>query len=519
MIKGSPINVVDFATGTGTIDDPYIGWDTAIVWSAYTSYYFPVGVFEYSNELSVAYAGIVLRGSGTGTVLKFTGSGVCVRFDRGATTSVEDIVMENFLIRGNTNATHGIYLSNCQHITFRNITVVDVTVFGFDINFSVLGLIENYSCTINNGLATFMPSIGLRIDAAGTYASTYSTEQLVINPIIEGVGGVGIQFARCIFSKILNGTSEANAVGIQFTADAGINVVDGTDCEANSVNDFVIGGTNNILRNVISGSILSTPVYISGTRTIVDGGHAYAVENVGTGTDFINFELTGGAFTDTGANTQIRNLYDNAIDAYVPKKSNDSNLFYNGSMESWSAGTSVAPDGWTLSGAGAAVARDAVTVKHGTYSAKLTRSGTDLVLTQSLFTSDIGLPYLKGRQLVFGAWVLASVANTARLSISTVANASQSIYHPGNSTWQFLSTTINIPTAATACIPYIEVNNNNTGVYVDAVAINYGGVALPYDTRPVEPGNAVGGVGSAGVGNKYVSMIVNGITYKVLHDN
>jgi len=519
MITGAPVNVVDYATGTGTVSDPYVGWDTAISWAANTSYYFPVGVFQHSASLNLAYTGIVLRGSGNGTVLKFTGISVCVRFDRGDLSGAYDIVMENFLIKGNANATYGIYLSNCHHTTFRNITVVDVTQFGFDINFSVLGLIENFSCTVNTGLSTFLPSVGLRINASGTYSGTYSTEQLIINPIIEGVASIGILFDRCIFSKILNGTSEANATGIQFTISSGVNVIDGTDCESNSVNDFVIGGTENVLRNIISGSSITTPVYISGTRTIVDGGHAFAVENVGTGTDFINFNISGGIFTDTGANTQIRNLYNYAIAAYVPKKSNDSNLFYNGSMESWSAGTSVAPDGWTLSGAGAAVARDAGTVIHGTYSAKLTRSGTDLVLTQSLFTTDIGLPYLKGRQLIFGAWVWASVANTARLSISTVTNAAQSIYHSGNSTWQFLSATINIPTAATACVPYIEVNNTNTAIYVDAVAINYGGVPLPYDIRPVEPANAVGGVGSAGAGNQYVSMVVNGITYKVLHDN
>jgi hypothetical protein len=191
----------------------------------------------------------------------------------------------------------------------------------------------------------------------------------------------------------------------------------------------------------------------------------------------------------------------------------------NWTVDRLETGVSVAPDGWTLSGASATVARDASTVKHGTYSAKLTRVGTDLVLTQSLFATDIGLPYLKTRQLVFGAWVWASVADTARLSIATTVLTAQSIYHSGDSTWQFLSVTINILSTATVCVPYIEVNNTNTSVYVDAVAINYGGVPLPYDTRPVEPANAVGGVGSAGAGKQYVSMVVNGITYKVLHDN
>ena len=520
MIKGAPVNVIDYISGgTGTSGDPYVGWDTAITWAANTEYVFPVGVFQYSAELSLAYAGIFLRGAGTGTVLKFTGSGVCIRFEGGVGSGVYNIRMDGFLIKGNANASHGLYLTNCHHISFKNIIVVNVVNFGFDINFSVLGIIENFSCTVNGGLSSFMPVTGLRIDASATYASTYSSEILVINPIIEAVSGVGIQLGRCVFSKILNGTSEANGTGIAFTSDAGINTIDGTDCESNSAYDFNISGTNNIIRGAISGSTTGGMMTIAGSNTIVDGGHAYTVNNSGTATEFYNFEVAGGLFNDTGINTIIGSVYSDAARSFLPTNNNPSNLFYNGSMESWSAGTSVAPDGWTFGGTSATIARDASTVKHGTYSAKITRVGTDCYLTQSLFTTDIGLPYLKTRQLVIGAWIWASVANTARITITTVANVAQSIYHSGNSTWQFISITINIPSTATACVPYLEVNNTNTSVYFDAVSISYGGIPLPYDARPVEPANAVGGTGSAGAGKQYVSMIVNGITYKVLYDN
>lgn len=520
MVKGAPVNVIDYISGgTGTSGDPYVGWDTAITWAANTEYVFPVGIFQYSATLNLAFASIYLRGSNYGTVLKFTGNGYCINFEGGTGTGVQDVRMDGFLIKGNANATHGIYLANVHHISFKNISIVDVTAFGFDINFSVLGIIENFSCTINTGLASFLPSVGLRLSAFGIWASTYTSEMLVMNPIIEGVSGEGIRLARCIFSKILNGTSEANGTGITFTADAGLNIIDGTDCEANTAYDFNISGIGNILQGAISGSVTGGMMTIAGIRTIINGGHAYTVNNSGTATEFYNFEVTGGLFVDTGSNTIIGSIYDTATLSFLPTNNNPSNLFYNGSMEAWSAGTSVAPDGWTLSGAGATVARELGTVIHGTYSAKLTRVGADLVFTQSLFKTDIGLPYLKSRQLIFGAWIWASVANTARLSISTVANAAQSIYHLGDSTWRFISVTINIPTGATNCVPYIEVNNTNTSVYIDAVAINYGGVPLPYDIRPVEPANAVGGTGSAGAGNQYVSMIVNGVTYKVLHDN
>jgi hypothetical protein len=520
MVRGAPVNVIDYISGgSGTDADPYVGWDTAITWAEYTEYYFPKGVFQHSVSLSLAYPGIVLRGSGSGTVLKFTGTSVCVRFDRSGLSGVNGIIMENFLIKGNPNATYGIFLTNCHRTTFRNITVVDVTQFGFDINFSVLGLIENFQCSVNISLAAFLPSIGLRIDASGPYAATYSTCQLIVNPVIEGISGVGILFDKCIFSKILNGTSEANGIGVQTTINSGSNVIDAIDCEANSVNDFVIGGFENTLRNAISGSAITTPVYISGTRTLIDGGHATGVENVGTNTDFVNFTLATGSLIDTGSNTQIRNLYSTPKLANIPKNENAANLLYNGSFEAWNAGTSVAPDGWSLSGAGAAIARNNVTVKQGLYSAAITRSGATAAFTQQGFVTEYGMPYLKGRQVVMGAWVWASTANTTRLTINTVASVAFSSFHSGNSDWEFLTVTLRVPDAATNVAPSVLIETTNTTSYVDAISLNFGGIPLPFFNRSVGSAGVTGGAGSAGAGKQYVSIVVDGITYKVLHDN
>ena len=515
MIAGTPVNVVDYISGgTGTVGDPYVGWDTTVPWAANTRFNFSKGVFQYANELSLAYDGISLVGIGVGTILKFTGTGVCVRFE-GTGTGVYKINMEGFLIKGNANSNYGIYLTNCHHITFKNIHVVDVTLYAFSINFSVLGIIENFSCTVNGDYSTFMPTNGLFIDSSGTFSSTYSTEQTIINPIIEGVSGAGIIFGRCIFSKIINGTSEANGTGVILSADSGINSIEGIDCESNGTCDFDIEGIGNILNGVISGSTVASPFRIKGNNTQVNGGHAYAVSNTGTRTEFTNFGITGGLYTDTGTQTIIHSLLNEVTNQYYPTTNNDANLFYNGGFEAWNAGTSVAPDGWTLSGAGAAIARNSVTTKYGIYSAQITRSGTDVVLNQQNFFNEIGLVYLKGRQLVFSAWVWASVANVARLSVSMSTSAPASAYHTGDSTWQLLTLSFYVTTVT----PYLEVNNTNTAVYFDSVAMNYGAMPVPYLDRPVTPAHITGGAGSAGAGNQYVSMIVDGITYKVLYDN
>ena len=69
---------------------------------------------------------------------------------------------------------------------------------------------------------------------------------------------------------------------------------------------------------------------------------------------------------DTTADSDL----DNEI---LSKDVNPTNLLTNGGFELWSAGTSSAPDEWALVGASATVAREASTIKIGTYSAVVTR--------------------------------------------------------------------------------------------------------------------------------------------------
>ena len=79
------------------------------------------------------------------------------------------------------------------------------------------------------------------------------------------------------------------------------------------------------------------------------------------------------------------------------------NLLSWSNFEDWVNGTSVAPTEHTLTGASAAVAREATTIKEGIYSAKVTRSGADVVLFHDLSSfSDF-----KGRKVTLGCWVWA----------------------------------------------------------------------------------------------------------------
>ncbi len=139
------------------------------------------------------------------------------------------------------------------------------------------------------------------------------------------------------------------------------------------------------------------------------------------------------------------------------------NLLEWSSMEDWSLGTSLAPTDHTLTGASATVVRESTIIKRGTYSAAVTRSGADAVL----YSDYSGYLNYLGRTMTYGAWVYATVASRARLQIGDAVGTTNSSYHTGDSTWQFLTVTRQIDSAATRIRCGLEVNTGNTTAYVD----------------------------------------------------
>lgn len=157
----------------------------------------------------------------------------------------------------------------------------------------------------------------------------------------------------------------------------------------------------------------------------------------------------------------------------VDLKVSGRNLLSWSSMEDWESGASAAPTGHTLSGAGASVARS-TTVKHGTYSAAVTRAGANTTLYYDL---PEYADYL-GRMMTFGCWVYATVASRARLSISDAVGSTESSYHTGVAGWEFLTVTRNIDASATRIRIEMQVNTGNTTAYFDSCLLVEGSLAF-----------------------------------------
>lgn len=161
-----------------------------------------------------------------------------------------------------------------------------------------------------------------------------------------------------------------------------------------------------------------------------------------------------------------------------------------GDFEDWTNGTTVAPDQWTLSGAGATIARDGTNFKIGTYSAAVTRVGADAQLALNASTWVGGTGYYRSRVFTLGAWVRATVASRARIRLNDGVAQQASAFHTGGEAWEWLTVTITAAALATQLQAELQVNTGDTTAQFDGVVLVEG--------TTVPPASSIRGVGSSG---------------------
>lgn len=183
------------------------------------------------------------------------------------------------------------------------------------------------------------------------------------------------------------------------------------------------------------------------------------------------------------------------------------NLFPDSLCKLWPDGDSSAPWGFTLSGAGAAVARagtglaDTQTLRNSAMCIKLTRSGADAKLTRVLISSTKFKAGLRGRVITVGCAALASLGNQASIVVDDGVTTTRggvsgnSTYHSGGGTEEWLYLTHTISGSATKIDIYVEVANNNGSAYFGAFVAALSDVAVE-DWTPERVGSLLIGVAS-----------------------
>jgi len=140
-----------------------------------------------------------------------------------------------------------------------------------------------------------------------------------------------------------------------------------------------------------------------------------------------------------------------------------SNLLINGGLDYWQRGAGVRPDAWLL--ASGAVIRS-VTKKLNTYSIKTTGLSQ---LTQDL-QDEIRLSIDDTISLSYGVYVYADVADNTRIGIYDGITTQYSGYHPGDSTWIWLTKNITF-TAIPTTLRFVLDSASGTSYFNAAIVI------------------------------------------------
>lgn len=216
--------------GAGTFASPWTGWDAGLttelaIFGGNCTALFPSGVYGYSVSPNFGrWPNVHFKGE-HGTVLKYTGSGVCANFlctTAGIQTGIITqfgIIFENFIIDGSGSGTVGIYLGSIHHSVFRNIGIRNVTQKGVHLEFCVLDVFDNVRVTSrvgdSDGLgeSTTQPVNGFvsNIGAIGGAGATQTIQACTfINPVVEFATGDGASFNAMHQCTIIGGSFEHN---------------------------------------------------------------------------------------------------------------------------------------------------------------------------------------------------------------------------------------------------------------------------------------------------------------------
>ncbi len=204
----------------------------------------------------------------------------------------------------------------------------------------------------------------------------------------------------------------------------------------------------------------------------------------------------------------------------------DGNWVANDDLRIWSAGDTAAPDYWTLSGSGAAVARTGTgladtTRKVSDFACRVTAgAGAAASLQQKLVPAGASftrLLFLRNRAFGAGVFVKSANANAVRVGLFDGVGAQYSPYHSGSASggpdgdgWEWLQVGRLLSGAATMLTLVIDANAG-TSFHVSAPTVLFGSLVpdFPHPCRQqlvtlgwTHPGTLVAGANILGITHK-----------------
>ena len=150
------------------------------------------------------------------------------------------------------------------------------------------------------------------------------------------------------------------------------------------------------------------------------------------------------------------------------------NLLENSGFESWSNGTTLAPDGWTL--AAGTIAR-AISPRIGTYCVELSTTAT-------LQMRGLDAYYLN-RKVTFGCWVKSANTVENAVFIRTYDGSGYATsYYQNSGNWEFLTITDTVLIVAD-WRHYLQTSGANAVGYFDGAILVEGSVCPAFSPKPI----------------------------------
>ena len=175
-----------------------------------------------------------------------------------------------------------------------------------------------------------------------------------------------------------------------------------------------------------------------------------------------------------------------ATESQVALAEGNINAVLNADLERWTAGTTSAPDNYTLAGAGAAILKsgpamaDTTDIGTGTYCARVTSgAGAAATLTQQIITAAEMSKYraVRGRKVGFTIRGKASVVNALRIAVDDGAVQTTSSYHAGDGSEAYLTVVHTISNSATKLDVYAQVALGANQAYVGGFTVVFSDLA------------------------------------------
>lgn len=193
-LDAAPIENVIGQRGSGTINDPWTGWD-AINWQSHVHYVFLPGYYAAEKApIGWSQKGMRLSGVRGDTVIRWTNAGNSKTFDGALVVGdmLDDMIVENLIFEGKGNSNYALWVNRFKRCYFRNIRCRDANIAALHITFGQTTIWDGLRISEPDdaGNAYVMnpqPKYGVICDYDSADASYYTTTQTFIHPVIEGI--------------------------------------------------------------------------------------------------------------------------------------------------------------------------------------------------------------------------------------------------------------------------------------------------------------------------------------------